>query len=163
VVNGGDRAVQFAREVQGTRKLRLAIGEQQVAHLNSKKQQPPAELVAKVNKQTESLFKDTVDMNEKLTREKPGTRSLEQTKFLAELDGDTVAMAGKISAAHRQKTDIEGAQRIAHQNVGLTKRYVENIDDALKQVNESKKERVLNELKTSIAKLDPGSIRELEK
>jgi hypothetical protein len=36
VVHGGDRALQFHREGMDTKKLRLNVNEQQVAHLNSK-------------------------------------------------------------------------------------------------------------------------------
>ena len=75
VVHGGDRALQFYREGMDTKKLRLNVNERQVAHLSSKGQQPPAELVAKTNTQVEEIFKNTLETNEKLTREKPGSLS----------------------------------------------------------------------------------------
>ena len=73
VVHGGDRALQFHREGMNTKKLRLNVNES-IAHLNSKGQ-PPAELVAKANTQVEEIFKDTLETNDRLTRQKPGSLS----------------------------------------------------------------------------------------
>ena len=72
VVHGGDRALQFHREGMNTKKLRLNVNEQQISHINSKGQQPPAELVAKSNTQVEEIFKNTLETNDRLDSPEAG-------------------------------------------------------------------------------------------
>ena len=172
VVHGGDRAVQFARDVSGTKKLRLANDEQQVAHLKSKQQsaeakgapsqRPPAELVAKVNREAEQLYSSTLATHDQLTREKPGMLSVEQTKLLAELGGDAYALSSKIAAVHHQKNDAEVAQSLAHEQKLTAQQAKDNVTKELGEFQEAKIARLQGELEKRVS-FDPNATRELAK
>jgi hypothetical protein len=146
VVHGGDRALQFHREGMNTKKLRLNINEQQIAHLDSKGQQPPAELAAKANKQVEEIFKSTLETNDRLTREKPGSLSVSQTALLAELDGDATTYAAKISSTASQKSQIEADSRRTNANQQSTQRLMDDLDKAYGDLDKAKRDRIETEL-----------------
>jgi hypothetical protein len=151
VVHGGDRALQFHREAMNTKKLRLNVNEQQIAHLNSKGQQPPAELVAKSNTQVEEIFKNTLETNDKLTRQKPGSLSANQTALLAELDGDTTTYAAKISSTASQKSQIEIDSRQKDLGQGSIQRQLDVLDEAHGKLVKDKRERIETDVKTRLA------------
>src|SRR5262249_14518779 len=150
------RAVQFARDVSGTKKLRLANDEQQVAHLRSKQQlaeakgrtaeRPPAELVAKVNTQLEQLYDSTLATHDRLTREKPGSLGVEQTKLLGELGGDAYVLSAKISAAHHQKQDAEATQSLLHEQKSTAQQARESAQKGLAEFQQAKITRLRTEL-----------------
>jgi hypothetical protein len=162
VVAGGDRAVAFAREVRQTQKLRLGIDEQQVAHLTSKNpgEKPPAELVGRVHKQLDTLFRSTLETHDKLTREKPGTLSLEQTRLLAELDNDAAGEARKIAQARHQRSQADTTLDLARSNDQFVYRGQAAIEGAAQDLEKSKLARVKSDLQLRIAR-DPKAILEL--
>ena len=151
LVHGGDRALQFHRETMNTKKLRLNINEQQVAHLNSKGQQPPAELVAKANTQVEDIFKNTLETNDKLTREKPGSLSVNQTKLLAELDGDATTYSAKIANTYHQKSQIEIDSRLKNQSQRSIQRGRDDLDKAYGDFDKAKRDRIETEVQKKLA------------
>ncbi|HEU0202367.1 MAG TPA: hypothetical protein VFR86_18295 [Burkholderiaceae bacterium] len=172
VVRGGDRAVQFARGVIGTQKLRLGNNEQQVAHLKSRQaiaqaagssgQRPPAELVAKVNTQLEQLYRSTLETHDKLTREKPGSLSVEQTRLLVELGGDAHVLTSKISTVHHQKNDVEVKQALLHEQKLSAQQMREQVHKQLDAFRKAKIERLREKLNDDMAR-KPEAFVELQK
>lgn len=142
VVHGGDRALQFNREEINARKLRLNVNEQQIAHLSSKGQQPPAELVAKTNTQAEEIFKKTLETSDQLTRQKPGSLSVNQTALLAELDGDATTYAAKISSTAQQKGQIEIDSRLKDRSVESIQHGRDELDKAYGEFDKAKRDRI---------------------
>ena len=165
VVHGGDRAVNFARDGMQTKKLRLSIDEQQVAHLASKEQDPPPQLVASVNKQLDSIFDTALHTNEKLTREKPGTLSIAQTQLLSETDTDLAVNAAKISSVERQKRLIESASDLSRFTEGSLDRSKTGLEKNFKAFEQQKLERVKGDVYRPNAGglTDPFAINEFEK
>ena len=151
VIHGGDRALQFHREGMNTKKLRLNVNEQQIAHLNSKGQQPPAELVAKSNTQVEEIFKNTLETNDKLTRQKPGSLSANQTALLAELDGDATTYAAKISGTASQKSQIEMDLRQKERGQESIQRQLDVLDKAHGKLDKDKRDRIETDIQTKLA------------
>ena len=151
VVHGGDRALQFHREGMDTKKLRLNVNEQQVAHLNSKGQRPPAELVAKTNTQVEEIFKNTLETNEKLTRQKPASLSVNQTALLAELDGDATTYAAKISSTAHQKSQIEMDSRLKDRSQESIQRGRDELDKAYGDFDKVKRDRIEADVQKKLA------------
>jgi hypothetical protein len=151
VVHGGDRALQFHREGMNTKKLRLNVNEQQISHINSKGQQPPAELVAKANTQVEEIFKNTLEANDRLTRQKPASLSVNQTALLAELDSDATTYAAKISSTANQKSQIEIDSRMKNANQQSTQRLMGDLDKARGQLDKDKRDRIETDVKTKLA------------
>jgi hypothetical protein len=151
VVHGGDRALQFHREGMYTKKLRLNVNEQQVAHLSSKGQQPPAELVAKANTQVEEIFKNTLETNDRLTRQKPGDLSVNQTALLAELDGDATTYAAKISSTAHQKSQIEMDSRLKNANHQSTERLMDDLDKEYGKFEKDKRDRIETDVARKMA------------
>ena len=148
VVNGGQRAVDFAREVRQTKKLRLGIDEQQIAHLQSKnpREKPPAELVGRMHKQLDSLFRDTLETQDKLNAQKPGSLSVDQTKYLAELAGDSASLASKVARERHQKSAIDTEANLARANDQMIYRGQAAIEEATKELDKKKLERIEKEL-----------------
>jgi hypothetical protein len=122
VVHGGTRALSFTRAVQATQRLRLALAEQQIEYLRSRDQQPPVQLVAKVNTQRENLFNATLAIHEELAREKSGTLNTAQLQLLAELGQDVATLASRIAATSCARSGTERAEKIARLNVELAQR-----------------------------------------
>lgn len=151
VVHGGDRAVQFHREGTNTKKLRLDVNEQQIAHLNSKGQQPPAELVAKANTQVEEIFKNTLETNDRLTRQKPASLSVNQTALLAELDSDVTTYAAKISSTASQKSQIELDSRLKNASQQSIQQGRDELDKAYGDFDKAKRDRIETDVQTKLA------------
>src|SRR5450631_2008910 len=151
VVHGGDRALQFHREAMDTKKLRLNINEQQIAHLDSKGQQPPAELVAKANTQVEEIFKNTLETNDRLTRQKPASLSVNQTQLLAELDGDATTYAAKISSTAHQKSQIEMDSRLKDRSQQSIQGQLDDLDKAHGDFDKAKRDRIETDVQTKRA------------
>lgn len=151
VVHGGDRALQFHREGMNTKKLRLNVNEQQIAHLNSKGQQPPVELVAKTNTQVEEILKNTLETSDRLSRQKPASLSVSQTELLAELGGDATTYAAKISSTASQKSLIEMDSRLKAANQQSTQRLRENLDKEYGEFEKGKRDRIEADVKLKLA------------
>jgi hypothetical protein len=131
VVNGGQRALIFTRDSNATLRLRLQLAEQQVAHLQRKRQLPLPEVVATLTAQREVFFNAALATHDELTQQQPGRLTVGQARLLAELDKDIVTLAGRIAAVHYETAGIEGALRIARAHAEIAQLEKQRLETAV--------------------------------